>query len=172
MDFNSIESIKAHGFLGFKTISEVFDNKSEIPRVKGVYLILYVGSKPPQFLEVGSGPLLYKKKVSPNVSFKELQSNWVNDTIVINIGKAGGLNQKGVESKETLRSRLSTYFSFGQGRDVCHYGGRLIWQLANSESLIVCWRPTPVSEPREMECNLIKEFKRIYGRRPFANLRD
>lgn len=172
MNFNSLDNIKANGFLGFKKMSEVFKDKSAISKIKGVYLILYLDNTTPEFLEVGCGPALYKKKTNPNVSIEELKSNWVNDTIVINIGKAGGLNQKGVEGKETLKSRLTTYFSFGLGNDVRHYGGRLIWQLKNSKDLVVCWKPTPEQEPRKIENNLVNEFKSIYGQRPFANLRD
>lgn len=173
MNFNSLDDIKANGFLGFKKISYLFIDKSPISKVKGIYLILYLDSTSPEFVEVGSGPALYKKKKNPNVSIEELKSNWVDDTIVINIGKAGGLNQKGLEGKVTLKSRLTTYLSFGQGKDVAHYGGRLIWQLKNYKNLIVCWKPTPDNEPREIEHKLIREFKHIYdNRKPFANLQD
>jgi len=172
MNFNSLDDIKANGFIGFEKMSNLFRDKSSISNIKGVYLILYLDNNPPEFVRVGSGPALYKKKKNPNVSLDELKSNWVDKTIVINIGKAGGLNQKGIEGKETLKSRLTTYFSFGQGKDVGHYGGRLIWQLKNSKDLIVCWKPTPESEPREIEQRLIKEFSGTYRQRPFANLRD
>ena len=172
MDFSSIEDLEANGFLGFKLMKDIFKDRSSIPPIKGVYLVLYISNQNPQFLKVGSGPTLYKKKTDPNVSIDELKSNWVDDTIVINIGKAGGLNKQQFEGKETLKSRLTTYLSFGQGKDVRHYGGRLIWQLFDSNNLVVCWKPTPLSEPRDLEASLIKEFKSIYGKRPFANLQD
>lgn len=173
MTFKNIDEIKEAGFTGFKAMRELFIDKSSIPDIKGVYLVLYPTNKPPDFLPAGSGPTLYKKKKNPNVSIAELKSNWVEATIVLYIGKGGGKNQKGLEGNETLRSRLSTYFSFGQGKDVTHYGGRLIWQLTNSRELVVCWKPTPREEPREIEDNLIQEFKSTYeGQRPFANLTD
>lgn len=172
MNFNSIKEIKAKGFIGFEKMSDLFEDKSSIPKIKGVYMVLYLDKKYPEFISIGSGPSLYKKKINPNVSIQELKSNWMEGTIVINIGKAGGLNQKGVEGQETLRSRLSTYFSFGQGNDVRHYGGRLIWQLKDSKDLVVCWKKMPEEEPRDIEQNLIKEFSDLYGQRPFANLQD
>lgn len=172
LSFNDIEDLKKAGFNGFKKISDLFTNCSCIPPVKGVYMVLSVDNQAPKFLNLGSGPPLYKKKTNPNVSIEELESNWVSDTIVVNIGKAGGKNQKGIEGNATLRSRLSTYFSFGQGKDVGHYGGRLIWQLKNSRDLLVCWKTTPGQEPREIENDLIKRFVSYYGQRPFANLQD
>lgn len=170
MTFNDMNKIKKAGFSGFKTIKDLFMDNSSIPAIKGVYFVLYLAKKEPEFLEVGSGPDLYKKKVDPNVSIEKLKSNWVEDTIVIYIGKAGGRNQKGIEGEATLRSRLKTLLCFGQGNDVRHYGGRYIWQLKNSRDLVVCWKPTPGQEPREIETGLIKEFvNQQKQRRPFAN---
>lgn len=167
MNFNNINKIKAAGFVGFKEMGELFLDSSILPRSKGVYLILYLDSKPPQFLVVGSGPSLYKKKTNPNVSISELKSNWVEKTIVIYIGKAG---KNG--SNVTLQSRLREYFRFGQGKDVGHYGGRLIWQLKNSNNLVVCWKELTTEDPRTFESNLIAEFSLTFSSRPFANLCD
>lgn len=173
MNFNSIDDIKSNGFVGFKKIKDLFSDNSSIPSVKGIYFVLYLENKKPNFLYIGRGPSLYKKKTDPNVSIEELKANWVDDTIVVYIGKAGGKNQKGLEGDATLRSRLRTYFSFGQGNDVRHYGGRYIWQLKNSADLVVCWKATSGQEPREIEDDLIQEFKNGYEqKRPFANLQD
>ncbi|MGE5411757.1 MAG: GIY-YIG nuclease family protein, partial [Clostridiales bacterium] len=89
-----------------------------------------------------------------------LESNWVENTKVVYIGKA-----------TSLKSRLRQYFSFGQGKNIGHYGGRLIWQLKYSKDLVVCWESLP-TDPREHEAELIRQFATIYGRRPFANLQN
>lgn len=170
MNFNNLNEIKKAGFTGYKTVKELFADYSCIDKVKGIYLVLYLQNKPPEFLIVGSGPALYKKKTNPNVSLEELKSNWVEDAIVINIGKAGGKNDKGIETKETLRRRLRTYVRFGNGKDVTHYGGRYIWQLKNSGDLIICWKQLPKGEPRAEEKKLIADFKLKFKKRPFANL--
>ena len=61
------------------------------------------------------------KGKNPNVVLDELKKNWIDDTLVVYIGKAGGGN-----SKATLKSRLRQYFGFGQGKSIGHWGGRLI----------------------------------------------
>lgn len=170
MNFNNIVQFKDAGFIGFKKMSDLFEDSSLISDIKGVYFILYLDNEPANFLPNGTGG--YFKGRNPNVSIAELKSNWVYNTIVVYIGKGGGLNQKGIEGKETLRSRLKKYFSFGKGKNVGHFGGRYIWQLANSTELVVCWNPTPNIDPAIIETNLIKEFKRQNGKRPFANLKD
>jgi hypothetical protein len=165
MNFNKIDEIKKAGFIGFKKMSELFIDNSFLPKEKGVYLILNPNYKKTEFLQIGSGG--YFKGKNPNVSIEELKSNWVNDSLVIYIGKAGGDT-----SKATLYSRLKQYFSFGQGKNIGHWGGRLIWQLKNSSDLIVCWKPLLNDDPRNIERHLLKNFITKFSKRPFANLTD
>jgi hypothetical protein len=162
MNFNDIEQIKKVGFTGFKKMSELFSKNSSIPQIKGVYLVLNPDRKS-EFLTVGTGG--YFKGKNPNLSIAELKSNWVENTIIVYIGKAG---KDG--SSATLQSRLKQYFSFGQGENIGHYGGRLIWQLKNSKDLVVCWKALPTEDPRTIEANLIQQFVIKYSKRPFANL--
>jgi hypothetical protein len=164
MDFNDIEQIKKAGFTGFKKMSELFSDSSSIPKIKGVYFVLHTDKKA-EFLTVGTGGFFKGK--NPNVSIAELKSNWVENTIVVYIGKAG---KDG--SNATLQSRLKQYFSFGQGKNIGHYGGRLIWQLKNSKDLIVCWKALPTEDPRTMEADFIQQFINKFSKRPFANLAD
>jgi len=166
MNFNDIGEIKQAGFIGFKRMSELFKDSSTISNTKGVYFILYLDNKTPNFLKVGTGG--YFKERDPNVSLGELELNWVENTIVVYIGKAGGIFQ-GKESDATLKKRLKTYFSFGKGNKAAHCGGRYIWQIENSNDLVVCWKPTPNQEPADIESNYIKEFTKKNHKRPFAN---
>ncbi len=129
-----------------------------ISESKGVYLILNIDNKAGEFLAVGSGG--HFKGKNPNVSQKELNENWVENTKVLYIGKA-----------TSLKSRLRQYFGFGQGKNIGHYGGRLIWQLKYSKDLVVCWKSLETN-PREFEAELIRQFVKNYGCRPFANLKD
>lgn len=164
MDFKDIEQIKKAGFTGFKTMKELFTDSSAIPKIKGVYLVLNL-TKKGEFLTVGTGG--HFKGKNPNVSVSELKANWVDDTIVVYIGKAG---KDG--SSATLQSRLRQYFGFGQGKNVGHWGGRLIWQLKNSADLVVCWKALPTADPRTVEADLIQDFVSKFSNRPFANLAD
>ena len=61
--------------------------------------------------------------------------------------------------------------SFGKGSNVGHWGGRLVWQLADSDQLLVAWKQTE-EDPRQVEKDMIKEFRNQYGARPFANLQS
>jgi len=162
--FKEIEEIKKEGFVGFKPMRELFKDSSVVPQERGVYMVLNL-SKEKEFLTVGTGGLFKGK--NPNVSPQTLENNWVENTIVVYIGKAGG-----EESGATLQSRLGQYFRFGQGKNVGHYGGRLIWQLKNSENLVVCWKELPDEDPRTVESLLIREFVSQFSKRPFANLKD
>jgi hypothetical protein len=95
------------------------------------------------------------KEKDPNVSIETLKQNWVNHTKVVYIGKAGG-----VDSSATLKSRIKQLIKFGQGKNVGHYGGRLIWQLKNSDELILCWKQLPYDDPREIQKLLISHFNK------------
>lgn len=166
--FKSLESIKANGFEGFKSISYLSENLSEIPNVMGVYMILRNSDLSPKFLTKGTGGFF--KNLDPNVAVNILENNWVTKTKVLYIGKAGAAS-----SSPTLRSRLNQYFKFGRGGKVGHRGGRYIWQLEDAQDLLVCWikiTPSDSIEPRDFEYNLIQNFKNVYNMHPFANLQD
>jgi len=156
MTFNDIDEIKNAGFKGFKKMSELFLDNSMLPDTNGVYLVLNIDNRPGEFLTVGSGGRFKDK--DPNISLADLKSNWVDNTKVVYIGKA-----------TSLRTRLRQYFGFGQGKNIGHYGGRLIWQIKYSKDLVVCWKSL-TTNPREFEADLIQEFVKTYGCRPFANL--
>jgi len=156
MTFNNIDEIKKAGFTGFKKMSELFLDSSMLPDNNGVYLVLNIDNKPGEFLTVGSGG--HFKGKDPNISLVDLKSNWVDNTNVVYIGKA-----------TSLRSRLRQYFSFGQGKNIGHYGGRLIWQIKYSKDLVVCWKSL-TTDPRQFEADLIQQFVKTFGCRPFANL--
>lgn len=156
MAFNDIDELKKASFSGFKKMSELFLDSSMLPDNNGVYLVLNIDNKPGQFLTVGSGG--HFKGKDPNITLADLKSNWVDNTKVVYIGKA-----------TSLRSRLRQYFGFGQGNNIGHYGGRLIWQIKYSKDLVVCWNSL-TTNPQEFEADLIRQFVKSFGCRPFANL--
>lgn len=169
MDFNSLNSMKEEGFSGFIFIHALFSSCQMVPDQPGIYMVLYPSPKRPVFLSKGSGGFF--KSRDPNIPVELLQNKWVDDTLVVYIGKAGGTN--GAKwSEHTLRQRLSQYMRFGQGKPVRHRGGRYIWQLRDCEDLLVCWRPISGvdGDPSVVESNLISGFFRTYGQLPFANL--
>lgn len=166
VNLDDIEDLAAGGFIGFKTVADLRSDCGCLPKAKGVYLFIRPQPKAaPEFVNVGTGG--HFKKKDPNVPVELLQSNWVKDRLVVYIGKAGGGG-----TKATIHSRLRQYLRFGQGKKVGHWGGRLIWQLKDASNLIVCWKPLPEDEPELVESNLIRQFTKAFGQRPFANLKD
>lgn len=161
--FQDLSKIKESGFIGFKTIEQLWNDYSNLPNEKGIYVILNPDCSIKQFLSKGVGGFFKTK--DPNVSLSELNSNWVNDCHLLYVGQAGGNG-----SSATLKKRVKQYLDFGKGKPVGHYGGRLIWQLSHHKSLIVAWKVTRTTDPRDEERTLIKDFYGYYGRLPFANL--
>lgn len=166
MKFDSIDALRAEGFVGFVPVGNLMDDGLDVlPKVKGIYLIIYTKNVHPRFLEIGSGG--HFKGKDPNVPIPMLESSWVNGTIVIYIGK----------TDNTLHKRIGKYINFGKGKPVPHWGGRYIWQIADHRNLLVCWRSMPNNivrdhdDPFQEEQKLIREFISMYGKMPFANLR-
>ena len=159
-DYTEASLVKI-GFVGFQSIVECHKGHyAMFPKCKGIYMILRRSNLKPKFLQIGSGGN-YKGK-NPNVTIAELMNNWVDGANVVYIGK----------TDVTLHKRLSAYLKFGKGKSTSHWGGRLIWQLADHEELIVCWKEMKKGSPRDYEKNLIDDFKKRYMKRPFANLDD
>ena len=164
MAMDEVNELKGLGFKGFKSIFELTSDYFPIPNKMGVYCIICLEDNC-EFLDIGSGG--HFKGKNPNVLPSLLKINWVHKAKIVYIGKAGGS-----QSNATLQSRLKQYFKFGQGRRVGHWGGRLIWQMENSQKLIVAWKSLNTEEPRDYETELIKKFVTRHGKRPFANLKD
>ena len=160
------EQLMKHGFEGFKTISELMQNCKGIPKSMGVYIVLREKDNCPAILE--KRPFDCQEDKYRSNSKTELENEWVERTHIVYIGKAGGSGQK-----TELHKRLSTYIRFGKGKKAAHGGGRSIWQLADAQELIVCWRVLTDEEPCCVESKMIADFcKKHDGKRPFANRRD
>lgn len=157
VDFSNIDSIKKYGFAGFVPFCELGSAK-ELPTSNGVYMVLRRGVSKPVFLIKGSGG--YYGGIEPNISIDELEKQWIDNSLVVYIGKA-----------KNIKKRLSTYRRFGEGKSAAHYGGRHIWQIRNAmNDLIVCWKITTGEDHDKIESDLISDFRVQYGVRPFANL--
>jgi hypothetical protein len=166
VDFNSAEAIRNAGFVGFSSVRDLQQSRcGAVPRESGVYLVLRDAARPHCFSPLSCGG--HFKGKDPTVSVSKLEAHWIEQTIVLYIGKAGG-----GRSRSTLQQRLWCYMRFGAGEPVGHWGGRLIWQLTDCHDLTVCWRPGVDHDAEELESQLIRDFSAAYGCRPFANLRN
>jgi hypothetical protein len=149
------------GFCGFVPFSQL--NQVGVPLDAGIYVVMRPDVSDPEFLP--QSPAGHFKGRDPSVSRDALADAWVGEAVLLYVGKA----TKGKTGRRGLRKRLDEYRRHGAGEAVGHWGGRCIWQLADSDSLLVGWLPTPARDPGEAEAQLITEFIGIYGKRPFAN---
>jgi hypothetical protein len=131
-----------------------------VPKSAGVYVVIRPDYRPPVFLAKSVGG--WFKGHDPTDPPKCVKDNWVEDALILYIGKGGG--------KEGLKQRLWQFMQFGLGKNIGHRGGRLIWNLQNYRQLLIRWMETPKENPEEVETRLIDRFKSARGVRPFANL--
>jgi hypothetical protein len=89
---------------------------------------------------------------------------WVDGAEIVYIGRADA----GAAGEHGLRGRLLQYARHGTG-GTSHRGGRYIWQLKDSATLLVGWKPSP--DPRSAEQALIAEFEVLQDALLFGNLK-
>ena len=145
---------------GIESIQTIRLDLQRIPKETGIYCILLPEKFRIEFLEQGTGGAF--KKRNPNVSLEELKNNWVEGTDILYIGK----------TDDSLRTRISAYLKFGDGKPIGHWGGRYIWQLANSQELLVGWKALPTEGGTgALETQYLRQFYQEHGKLPFANLK-
>ena len=149
--------LRARGFKGFRRFQDLIDDLPAIPSDPGVYVVVAISSGRPTFLAKSVGG--HFKGRDPTVAAEVLDAKWVDGAHTLSIGKANN-----------LRRRLREYALYGRGRPIGHQGGRYIWQIPESGSLLVAWKATPNEDPRAVEIALLAEFRSAYGVAPFANL--
>ena len=152
-----IENYRKDGFTGFVPVSKLRSAASLLPDSGGVYIVVRESDNSPEFLANGTGGFFKGK--NPNVGLEELESNYVAGSKVVYIGKA-----------TSLKKRVGQLLRFGAGSAVGHWGGRYLWQLADSDNLLIAWKTTPTTDPRAEEIKMLEEFVSRHGKLPFANL--
>lgn len=161
MNFDK-EGLTAEGFIGFKSFAELA--VGEIPQAPGIYAVLVPEAFAPRFLVTSAGG--HFKGKDPSVAEDALSAKWVSGADVLYIGKAGAGNT----GKRGLRKRIQEFADFGRGVPVGHWGGRLLWQLADSQGLLIAWKVLPPELVDAAEAQFHAHFRDLHGRLPFANL--
>jgi hypothetical protein len=153
--------LKQEGFAGFMTFAELRSGGlATVPSSGGVYLVYREDTGEPVFLEENPGGRF--KGQDPTELVDTLSAKWVPEAKVIYIGKG-----------DSLRRRVKQFADFGAGKPIGHWGGRYIWQLADSGDLVVAWREAQTGEKAAAaEQALVARFKNCYERLPFANIAD
>jgi hypothetical protein len=155
-------TLKEDGFAGFRSFEQLEINR--VPQAPGIYAVLKPEGFERVFLAKSVGGRF--KRRDPSLLQSILEAEWIEDADVLYIGKAG----PGSTGNRGLRKRIQEFTDFGRGKPVGHWGGRLIWQLANSQSLVLAWKELPAEEVNSAEAAYHAEFVSIYGKLPFGNL--
>lgn len=161
MNFDE-DGLTAEGFIGFRSFAELA--VGEIPQAPGIYAVLIPEGFVPRFLVTNAGG--HFKGKDPSVAEDTLTAKWVSGADVLYIGKAGA----GSTGKRGLRKRIQEFADFGRGVPVGHWGGRLLWQLADSQALVIAWKVLPSELVDAAEAQYHADFRALHGRLPFANM--
>jgi len=155
-------TLKEGGFSGFRTLGSV--EIMRIPQGTGLFAVLRPDGFEPRFLKKSAAGIFKKK--DPSLPEPALAAEWVDSADILYLGKAG----PGSKGNRGLRRQIQEFLDFGKGKPPGHWDGRLVWQLANPEALVIAWKELPAAELNTSEARYHQEFVEAYGRLPFANL--
>ncbi|MBT2533699.1 hypothetical protein J7E83_16515 [Arthrobacter sp. ISL-48] len=156
------KTLKDDGFAGFRAFGSL--EIMRIPQGTGIFAVLRPEGFEPLFLKKSIAGTFKKK--DPSLPEQALDAEWVDGADILYMGKAG----PGSKGNRGLRRQIKEFLDFGKGKPPGHWDGRLVWQLANSEALVIAWKELPAAELVTSEARYHAEFVETYGRLPFANL--
>lgn len=139
-------------------IKELENKFQEIPNKPGVYW--YEINEPiEEALFKKTNPAGHFRGQNPTVTISVLKKKWLPEATILYIGRSNNLSER-----IKLRSR------FAKGEPVRAWGGRYLWQLDDSIQKRITVRYKVVEDSKTAERLEILNFKRKYGKLPFANL--
>ena len=159
-----VDDLRALGYEGFFTVSQLRDEGVDgVPIEPGAWVVLREGSSSvPRFLPRSTAATW--RGQDPTQTADALGSRWVANAYVLYVGVAPGTGVR-----HLLQQRIKRFLRFGSGRNVAHWGGRFVWQLAGASSLRIAWRVTSAADARQAADETLAAFFDRHGMQPFAN---
>ena len=163
-----IDDLRADGFGGFLQLKSFLKVAvaGNGPDVEGVYAIVRESAARPAFKEDAH------RKPRPKIySAAEAEARWVEGAQTLYLGK-GPLRKLSKVRRQGLAQRLHELRAHGYDGAANHYGGKLLWQIDDMDSLIVAWKVLPAGAADASETALIHRFmnKDSLHRAPYANI--
>lgn len=156
---SSRATILAAGFKGLYTIEALHHGgqTASVPDAPGIFGVFRLADPPPRFATTNTAGRW--KGQDPTIAPEVLQAAWEPEAALLFVSKGA-----------SLRTRVRMFVDFGHGKQVAHWTGRALWQLADADDLLVAWRP--VDDPKAAEAELLAAYEATYGKLPWANALD
>jgi hypothetical protein len=169
MEYSSTGLREAHfqGFILFKSLTRAdVLGPFGSPDVEGAYIVLRLARSMPEFVEDD-----HPKPRQPVMSTEAVARRWPDENPeILYIGKAP-LRAENGKWRDGLANRMLEFQRAGFGGGTNHFGGRLVWRIADRDTLLICWKCLPEGTAADVESLMIEGFKKSYGQLPpFANI--
>ena len=163
----SIEDLQRFGFQGFDLMKAWDKNQIlglHTKDIEGVYVIARHSISTPEFTQE------IHHKPRPRVwSPAEAGQRWVEGVQTLYFGKGPLRRPDSRGYRKGLANRIEEFRAHGFGRGASHYGGKLVWQLKDSDDLLLGWKSLREEESDQVESGLILGFRHLLGHQPYAN---
>jgi hypothetical protein len=156
-------TLRERGFTGFATILSLHeDGAAAVPAEDGVWIVLREWQEAPRFLSKSSAAHWHGR--NPSEAPDDLAARWLPGASLLYVELAEG---SGVRAR--LQQQIKRFLRFGAGKNVGHWDGRRIWQLAGASALRIAWKTAPAEAARAEAEALLAAFRAEHGTAPFAN---
>lgn len=170
MEYSHAGLLAAHfkGFIPLKSLtrSDVLGPRGSAD-VEGVYLVLREARTRPEFIEDD-----HPNPRPPVMTTEKVSHRWPDKSPeILYIGKAPLRAEKG-KRRDGLANRMMEFQKCGFFGGVSHFGGRLIWRIADKASLLICWKCLPEGTAADVESLMVDGFRKSNSQKlpPFANI--
>ena len=164
----TIDDLQADGFVGFVPLA-AFEKPfvmGDGPDVEGVYVVLRESAVRPTFRED-----THRKPRSKIYTAAQAEAEWVDGSQMLYVGK-GPLRKPRRGRRQGLAQRINEMRAHGHDGGANHYGGKLLWQIEDTDSLLIAWKVLIEGTADDVETALIRRFmdQAESGRTPYANI--